>query len=355
MLGMLLIGSAYAQDRRISGRVTSATDGAPISGVSVLAVGGNAATQTDDLGTFSINIPASVTQLEFRFLGYTTARVDVGSQTMVDVQLTEDASALDEVVVTALGITRQEKTLGYSATKVDGEEIARARNSNITQSLAGKVAGLQIQSSASDPGAATSVVIRGFGSINGNNQPLYVVDGVPLQNNTFMSDGRVNSLSGIGNIAQDDIESMTVLKGAAATALYGSRAARGVVIITTKQGSRGADRNYTIEYNGGVQFRQVSYFPEMQNEFGQGWNGTQTYIENGSWGPRLDGSMQLFGPIWNNQQLIHEYSARENNIRDFLDVGVSNNHNVSFSGVSADGKNTYYVSYSNVSDDGIMP
>jgi len=355
MLGMLLIGSAYAQDRRISGRVTSATDGAPISGVSVLTVGGNAATQTDDLGTFSINIPASVTQLEFRFLGYTTARVDVGSQTMVDVQLTEDASALDEVVVTAMGITRQEKTLGYSATKVDGEEIARARNSNITQSLAGKVAGLQIQSSASDPGAATSVVIRGFGSINGNNQPLYVVDGVPLQNNTFMSDGRVNSLSGIGNIAQDDIESMTVLKGAAATALYGSRAARGVVIITTKQGSRGADRNYTIEYNGGVQFRQVSYFPEMQNEFGQGWNGTQTYIENGSWGPRLDGSMQLFGPIWNNQQLIHEYSARENNIRDFLDVGVSNNHNVSFSGVSADGKNTYYVSYSNVSDDGIMP
>jgi len=355
MLGILLIGSAYAQDRRISGRVTSATDAAPISGVSVLAVGGSAATQTDDLGTFSINIPASVTQLEFRFLGYTTERVEVGSQTVINVQLTEDASALDEVVVTAMGITRQEKTLGYSATKVDGEEIARARNSNITQSIAGKVAGVQIQSTASDPGAASSVVIRGFGSINGNNQPLYVVDGVPLQNNTFTSDGRVNTLSGIGNIAQDDIESMTVLKGAAATALYGSRAARGVVVITTKQGSRGADRNYTIQYNGGVQLRQVSYFPEMQNEFGQGWNGTQTYIENGSWGPRLDGSTQVYGPIWNHQQLIHEYSARKNNVKDFFDIGVSNNHNVSLSGVSADSKNTYYVSYSNVSDDGSMP
>lgn len=355
MLGVLLIGSVHAQTRRISGRVTSATDGTPISGVSVLAVGENIAAQTDEQGTFSINIPASVTALEFRFLGYTTQRVEVGNQSVINIQLAEDANALEEVVVTAMGITRQEKTLGYSATKVDGAEIARVRNSNITNSLSGRVAGVQIQSTASDPGAATSVVIRGFGSINGNNQPLYVVDGVPMQNNSFQADGHTIAMSGIGNIAQDDIESMTVLKGAAATALYGSRAARGVVVITTKQGSRGRDRNYTIEYNGGMQFRQVSLFPEMQNSFGQGWNGTQTYIENGSWGPRLDGSTQVYGPIFDNKQLIHEYSARKNNIKDFLDVGLSNNHNVSLSGVSADSKNTYYISFSNVSDDGIMP
>ena len=355
MLGVLLIGSAYAQDRRISGKVTSSDDGAPIAGVSVLVVGGVASTQTEEAGTFSINVPGTATELEFRYLGYATQRVNIQNQSTVDVQLAIDAASLDEVVVTAMGITRQERTLGYSATKVDGEEIARARNSNITQSLAGKVAGVQIQASSSDPGSSSSVVIRGFGSINGNNQPLYVVDGVPLQNNSFISDGKVNGLSGIGNIAQDDIASMTILKGAAATALYGSRAARGVVVITTKQGTRGADRNYTIQYNGGVQLRQVSYFPEMQNEFGLGWNGTYTYIENGSWGPRLDGSMQLIGPIWNNQQLIHEYSARKNNVKDFFDIGVSNNHNVSLSGVSDDNKNTYYISYSNVSDDGSIP
>ncbi|WP_353126847.1 SusC/RagA family TonB-linked outer membrane protein [Parapedobacter pyrenivorans] len=355
MLGILLIGSAYAQDRRISGRVTAAADGSPISGVSVFAVGTNVAAQTDEQGAFTVNVPEAVTALEFRYLGYTTQRVDIGNQSVINVELIDDAASLDEVVVTAMGISRSEKTLGYSATKVGGEEIARARNSNITNSLAGKVAGLQIQSSASDPGSANSVVIRGFGSINGSNQPLYVVDGVPLQSSTFQTSGHSLTVSGVGNIASDDIESMTVLKGAAATALYGSRASNGVIVITTKQGRKGAERNYTIDYNGGMQLRQVSYFPEMQNSFGQGWNGTQTFIENGSWGPRLDGSMQVYGPIWNHQQLIHEYSARENNVKDFFDLGISNNHNVSLSGTSDDSKTTYFLSYSNASDDGIMP
>jgi TonB-linked SusC/RagA family outer membrane protein len=262
---------------------------------------------------------------------------------------------VDEVVVTALGIKRSEKTLGYSATTVKSDDLVKARNTNVAQSLSGKVAGVQIQSTSTDPGASSSIIIRGIGSINGSNQPLYVIDGVPLQNTTTTTQGHSISTGGISNVSANDIESMTVLKGASATALYGSRAANGVIIITTKEGSKGVNKNFTIQYNGGVQLRQVSLLPEFQNEFGQGWNGAQTYIENGSWGPRLDGSQQVYGPIWDGQQLIHEYSAVKDNVKDFFDIGVSQNHSVSISGISEDSKMNYYFSYSYAEDDGIMP
>jgi TonB-linked SusC/RagA family outer membrane protein len=350
----LCIGVSYAQNRQVSGRVTSATDGAPISGASVSVVGTSTATQTDGSGNYSISV-SNGSVLNFSYLGYEAQRITVTNQAVINVQLVGDAESLEEVVVTAMGITRSEKSLGYSATKVDGEELAKSRNTNLTNALAGKVAGVQIASTSSDPGAATSVIIRGFSSLNSSNQPLYVVDGVPLQNSTFQSDGKSTMLNGISNISSDDVENITILKGAAATALYGSRAANGVVVITTKKGEKGESKNYTIQYNGGLQLRQVSYLPEFQNEFGQGWDGQQTYIENGSWGPRLDGSQQLYGPIWNNQQLVHAYSAKKNNVKDFFDIGVSNNHHLSFSGVSEDSKLDYYLSYSNTSDDGMIP
>ncbi|MFI3316530.1 MAG: SusC/RagA family TonB-linked outer membrane protein [Rikenellaceae bacterium] len=271
----------------------------------------------------------------------------------------EDATSLDEVVVTAMGISRSEKSLGYSATSIGGEEASLARNSNVMNNLQGKVAGLQIQSTSSQPGAANSVVIRGFSSINGNNQPLYIVDGVPLQETTnsmtsYYSQTTI-SAGGISNIPADNIESMTVLKGAAATALYGSRAANGVIIVTTKTGKKEGGKNFSIEYNGGVQLRQVAYLPEMQDDFGLGWNGAFTYIENGSWGPALDGSTQVYGPIYDNSQAIAEYSAVENNVKDFFDIGVSYNHSISLSGISESEDMTYFMSYSNTSEDGMMP
>lgn len=148
---------------------------------------------------------------------------------------------------------------------------------------------------------------------------------------------------------------MTVLKGAAATALYGSRASNGVIVITTKSGSKGDVRNYSVTYNGGMQIRQVSNLPLMQNEFGQGWNGAQTFIENGSWGPRFDGSLQVYGPIWNHSQLYHTYSAVEDNVKGFFDLGISHNHDIALSGISADRRMSYYVSYSYTSDNGIIP
>lgn len=269
--------------------------------------------------------------------------------------LKADAALLDEVVVTAMGISRSEKTLGYSATTVKSDEIITARTTNVADALSGKVAGLQVSSTSSDPGSVSNITIRGFSSINGDNQPLYVVDGVPLQTSYYSANGKNVATGGLSSVASEDIESMTVLKGAAATALYGSRAANGVIVITTKSGARGDRRNFSVSYSGSVQARQVSYLPDMQNEFGQGWNGGQTFIENGSWGPALDGSTQVYGPIWNNQQLIHEYSAKKDNVKDFFDVGWSQNHNIALSGVSSDNKMTYYLSYSYTGDDGIMP
>ncbi len=287
------------------------------------------------------------------YIGMKTVEVEI--KPTVNVNLKPDTEVLDEVVVTAMGISRSEKTLGYSATTVKSDEIVTARTTNVANALSGKVAGLQVSSTSSDPGSVSNIVIRGFSSINGDNQPLYVVDGIPLQNSMVSGSGKNVATGGIGNVASEDIESMTVLKGAAATALYGSRAANGVILITTKTGKKGDGRNFTINYSGSMQARQVSMLPEMQNEFGQGWNGLQTYIENGSWGPALDGSMQVYGPIWNNQQLIHPYTAKKDNVKEFFEAGLSQNHSIALSGMSNDNKMSYYLSYSYTNDDGIMP
>lgn len=349
------IGFVAAQTSTISGVVTSEEDGQPVVGASVLVKGTSLGTVTNIDGKFSIaNVPNSARTLRVSFVGMQALEVTI-RQGMMKIVLKPDTEVLDEIVVTAMGISRSEKTLGYSATTVKSDEIVSARTTNVANALSGKVAGLQVNSTSSDPGSVSNIVIRGFSSINGDNQPLYVVDGIPLQNSMFSGSGKNVSTGGVANVASEDIESMTVLKGAAATALYGSRAANGVIVITTKSGKRGDRRNFSVSYNGSLQARQVSYLPDMQNEFGQGWNGSQTFIENGSWGPALDGSMQVYGPIWNNQQLIHEYSAKKDNVKDFFDLGWSQNHNLSLSGVSNDGKLDYYLSYSYANDDGIMP
>lgn len=353
-LSLLMICSlTWAQNITVSGKVTDASDGSPLAGAAVVIKGVAIGQTTDYDGNYSISVPANAT-LVFSFLGMNTVEIPVANRSVIDVAL-ESSNVLDEIVVTAMGITRSEKTLGYSATTVKSEELSIARNTNVTSALQGKVAGVTIQNTSSDPGAASSVIIRGFGSINGSNQPLYIVDGVPIQNSYTTTQGHAMSLSGISNIASDDIENMTILKGAAATALYGSRAANGVILVTTKSGKKGLDKNFSINYNGGVQFRQVSTLPLFQNDWGQGWNGTQTFIENGSWGPHFDGSTQVIGPIWNSQQIIHEYSALPTNVKDFFDLGISQNHSVSISGVSEDEKMDYYLSFSYADDDGIIP
>ncbi len=274
----------------------------------------------------------------------------------MNITLKPDTKLLDEVVVTAMGIKRSEKALGYAATSVNNERITETRTSDIMSGLSGKVAGVQISASSSDPGASNSVIIRGVSSLSGSNQPLYVIDGVPMNNtSTYSSDG-LNKGYDFGNGANavnpDDVESMTILKGAAATALYGNRAANGVIVITTKSG-KPQKNGLGVEYNGGLQFETVSRLIEMQNEFGMGWSGLQTLDENGSWGPRMDGSMQLWGQVYNNSQKLKPFSPMKNNVRDFFDTGFRYSNSVSFNDANENGD--YFVSFSQISEDGMLP
>jgi TonB-linked SusC/RagA family outer membrane protein len=353
----LALGSAFAQTK-VNGVVVAEDDGQPVMGVSILVVGTNSGTTTGADGRFSLTVPAGKSMLRISYVGMET--IEVSARPNMRIVLRNGSTNLEEIVVTAMGISRQQKTLGYSAQTLDDDELTLGKMTDVTSALAGKVAGVQINSTSSDPGQANSVIIRGISSINGSNQPLYVVDGVPLQQTTFSGsqkgqDEYANAVGGISSINPNDIENMTVLKGAAATALYGSRAANGVIMITTKSGKKQGNKNYQITYDGSVQWRSVSTLPKFQNQFGQGWNGKQTFIENGSWGPEFDGTQQVYGPIWNNQQLIHKYEAVESNIKDFYDTGLSTSHSVALNGVSDDNKMTYYLSYGYTSDNGIIP
>jgi TonB-linked SusC/RagA family outer membrane protein len=345
--------SAWA-NKTVTGKVVSASDNEPLIGATVQAIGSAQGTSTDLDGQFTVTVNDNVTQLRVSCVGYKSQVVAVSSY--VTVALEDANTTLDEVVVTAMGIKREAKALGVSATPIKGDVIAQARTNDIMSSLAGKVAGVQIGETSSDPGTSKSVIIRGVSSLSGSNQPLYVVDGVPLNNSaTYSSDG-LNSGYDFGNGASavnpNDVESMTILKGAAATALYGSRAGAGVILITTKKGTK-QNRGVGIEYNGGLQWETVMRLPQMQNGFGMGWYGDHTENENGSWGPAFDGSEQLYGWVYNYSQNLKSYLPIKNNVKDFFSTGFRYNNSISFNG--ATDKSTYFVSLSQINDNGIIP
>lgn len=348
----LFVGMAMAQTK-VTGTVVSQENGEPVIGAAVKILGTNQGTVTDVNGKFTISVPAGK-KLRVSFVGLET--VDVSASNGMKIVLKQDAKTLDEVVVTAMGIKRSAKALGYSATAVDGDKIAAARTNDVMSSLAGKVAGVSISSTSSDPGASNAVIIRGVSSLSGNNQPLYVIDGVPLTNASVSSGDQLNNGYDFGNGANavnpDDVESMTILKGAAATALYGSRAASGVILITTKSGKK-QKKGIGIEYNGGLQMESVLRLPQMQNEFGMGWYGEKTDTENGSWGPAFDGSTLKYGNVYENSQNLKSYLPIENNVKDFFDTGLRYNNSVSFNG--ATDQSNFFVSLSQIHDDGIIP
>ncbi|MBR1706654.1 MAG: SusC/RagA family TonB-linked outer membrane protein [Bacteroidales bacterium] len=348
---MAVSTALFAQNRQISGTVTD-QNGEPVAGAYVLVKDTNVGATTDFNGAFRLSgVPASSSTLVISFMGMKTVEVPVAAQ--VSVVLESESEYLQETVVTALGITKSQKAIGYAATTVRNEDITASRNNDAVSALAGKVAGMQVSNSSTTAGAAQSVIIRGVSSIGRSNQPLYVIDGIPLQSVTVYNtqSGYGNLGAGIGSINSDDIETMTVLKGAAATALYGSRASGGVIVINTKSG-KGKNRTQ-VTVNAGVQFSSVSTLPEFQDKWGTGWNGELTLDENGSWGPILNGQIREYGPIVNNSQMIKSFIAIPNNIRNFYETGVQYNTSVALQG----GNETtgYYVSYSNVTDDGILP
>ena len=348
----LCIGAALAQ-MKISGTVISSEDGQPVIGASVVVTGTGQGTVTNLEGQFTLTVPERA-KLHISSAGMKA--VDVTAKDNMRVVLEPLNTTLGEVVVTAMGIKRSAKALGFSATAVKGDEIAAARTNDIMSSLAGKVAGVQISSSSSDPGSSKSVIVRGISSLGSTNQPLYVIDGVPLNNSTVSTDRDLNRGYDFGNGASavnpDDVESMTILKGAAATALYGSRAANGVILITTKTGKK-AQKGLGIEYNGGMQWETLLRLPQMQNDFGMGWYGNKTDNENGSWGPRFDGSWLRYGAVYEGTQNFKSYVPIKNNVRDFFDTGYRYSNSVSLNG--ATDVSNFFLSLSQISQDGIIP
>jgi len=345
------IGLVSAQTVQVSGTVFSAEDGEPLIGASVIVKGTSTGMMTDADGKFAFSVPASTMLLTVSYIGFKA--VDVPAGTNIRVLLESDAQVLGEVIITALGLSRDKKTLGYSSTSIKGDDIINAKTVNPLQALQGKVAGVDITSSQM-VGGTQNIAIRGFSSF-GNNQPLFIVDGIPITN-TQNQIGSINSQSdfgsGINAFNSSDIEDITVLKGSAASALYGSRAAQGVIMITTKSG-RNTNGKVNVEYDGGYTLQTIGRLANEQKMFGQGWSMDRALDENGNWGAPFDGKLRPWGNIVDDQQLMIENSYKENRIRDFYDVGIGYNNAVAFS--SGTDRSSYRLSLSQSKVDGPIP
>ncbi|MDX2444573.1 MAG: TonB-dependent receptor plug domain-containing protein [Bacteroidales bacterium] len=309
LLIVAMVGNVFAQERTITGTVTSADDGMELPGASVVIPGTQQGTVTDVSGRYSLSVPEGTTQLEYSFVGMKPILVSIVGLNTVDVVLEMQSMALNEVVVTSLGISRERKSLGYAVSEVSGDEVSTVKETNVINSLAGRVSGVNITQSTSGPGGGTRVIIRGNNSLSGNNQPLYVIDGIPMDNSGFggANGGGAGEYSrrdggtGVSDINPDDVESISVLKGPNAAALYGSRAANGVILITTKKGS--ARKGVGVTLTSNVMFDTPLLLPEYQNKYGQGSSGDmpndyadlETFKTNGgSWGGEMDGSSQMY-------------------------------------------------------------
>jgi TonB-linked SusC/RagA family outer membrane protein len=266
---------------------------------------------------------------------------------------------MDEVVVTALGITKSKKSLGYAVSDFNTDDLDNRQVIDATQALTGRVAGVSIAPTSGAPGASTSVIVRGLSSITQSTQPLYIIDGVPVNNqysggNSTEAATTANLTVDFGNAASDinpsDIETISVLKGAAATSLYGTRAANGVIIITTKSGKK--NQHLKVDFSSSYTATTVGRLPYYQKKFGQGWNGHFAYEENGSWGPVMDGAYRLTGNIVDNSQRLMPFKYQEG-LRDFFEYGYALNNSIALSGGTE--RIGYYASYANTTQDGVFP
>lgn len=345
--------SAFNQGITITGTITD-TDSIPLPGVTVLVPGTTVGVVSNLDGHYSINIPVGADSIEFRFVGMATRKLAIDNQSTINVQLQKELYQMTEVVVTALGITRDKKAVGYSVTSIGDDELKKAAGRSPITSLQGKIAGVSISSSSGAPGASTRVLVRGVTTLSGSNQPLYIIDGVPVTNNSSGSSS-INGGTDFGNamndINPDDIESINFLKGASATALYGSRASNGVIVIRTKKGTN--NEKTKISISSSVGFESPLRLVEYQNEFGQGIYGESVLYENMSWGPRFDNKYHAWGNEVDGSVRIKPYSALEDNVEEFFDVGISTTNSMSVSGGNE--LTTYYFSYSNTYSDGIFP
>jgi TonB-linked SusC/RagA family outer membrane protein len=371
LLMLSLLAQAVAQDRAVSGRITDRANGQGLPGVTVLLKGTNTGTSTNSDGSFTLSVPAEGGTLVFSSIGYTSQERTVGSETTFTIGLAEDVKQLSEVVVTALGIERERKSLGYAVQTLENKDITRASEQNLVRSLQGRVAGVQISSASGAAGGATRIVIRGAQSFTGDNQPIYVVDGNVISNNAATSlstatprgngddlNNGVDLPNRAADIDPNNVESITVLKGPAAAALYGARAASGAIIITTKKGT-GLRGKSQISVNSAVTFERVNRLPKFQNIYGAGNDGIYDPANNVSWGPRMNGQLvadwHTVGLADPNATVVDSIplTAKPDNIRDFFDTGVTYNNSVSFAGSNQ--SSNFYASVADVRTSSFIP
>lgn len=352
---LLLSSSLLAQQQTVSGTVTSVDDGSALPGVNVLVSGSQEGTITDIEGSYRITAPAGAT-LKFSFIGYLTEEVEIGNSSTINVELVPDIQQLQEVTVTALGMEKETRSLGYAVSEVQGSDFTQARATNLGDALSGRVAGVNASSTATGPGGSSRVIIRGNGSLSGNNQPLYVVNGVPIDNGNQGSAGEWGGYDrgdGLNSINPDDIETISVLKGGTAAALYGSRAANGVILITTKSGK--GQKGLNVQYNATYTLERPLDLNDWQYEYGAGTRGNKPTTQEdaistglSSWGAPLDGTnvIQFDG-------LSRPYVAQEDNIKNFYNNGSAFTNSLALSGGNQDAN--FRLSVSNLDNQSMIP
>ena len=357
LLTLMLVQITFAQDRQVKGKVSDETTNAGLPGVAVKVKGTTKGTTTDSDGNYKINVGSNAT-LVFSSVGFGTKEMAVGSASELNISVSENVNSLDEVVVTALGISRDKKALGYSVQKIDGKDLTVARETNVVNSLAGRIAGVVINRTSGGPGSSSRVVIRGERSLLGNSQPLYVVDGVPINNSQPGQTGEFGGSDagdGIGNLNPDDIESMDVLKGGAAAALYGSLGQNGVIMITTKKGSanKGLGVTYGLNFTSDSPLTNRAY----QGQYGQGlipkplspgvYSLDYNPTTESSWGPLMTG------------QTVKDWAGRDysytnqDHAKAFFQTGSAITHSLGVSGGNA--QTQVYFSATNLSNNGLVP
>ena len=351
---------AQQATHKVTGTIKDTT-GEPLIGVSIQEVGTSNGTITDIDGNYTLNVSAPSAKLRFSYIGYKTVEIDVNGQTVINLTMKDVPQLLEEVVVTALGIKREKKMLGYAVQELKSDELNKTGDPSVTSALQGKVAGLSMNTSATGLGGSTKITIRGNSSLTDNNQPLWIVDGVPFSDNSTSDASYFGGVDRGGaslDINPDDIESISVLKGPNAQLFYGSRAGNGVILVTTKKGSK--KDGFGVRYSGNFTWSKVAETLNMQERYGQGHinddatkdNGQlgaiYSHEDSGSWGPVLNGNDVN---AWNGES--YAYSKYGNKLKDYFDTGFSQTHNVSVSNGTE--KSHYRASFGNSSNKGVFP
>ena len=360
VLALATTAFALGQSVQITGIVTSKDDGMTVPGVSVIVKGTTVGALTDANGKYTVLAPQGANTLVFSFIGMKKLEVEIAGRTKIDVILESELIGLEEVVVTAVGISRERRELGYNVQSVSSDVINSRPNADLVNSLSGRASGIQVISAAGDAGAATYLTIRGAHSITGNNQPLFVVNGMPIISGSQDTgvDGVTTSSRSI-DLNPEDIESISVLKGGAATALYGVRAANGALIITTKSGRNLVNRK--VEFSSSVGFDQLSQVPKMQSIFAQGMDGVWISGHANSFGPKI-ADLEYDGDAtykWDPKgRLVPKGTGNGTpavayDPYKFFQIGTTYNNNLSVS--NGNNQGTYYFSVSNHEQKGIIP